>query len=447
MMEWDVIARYISGKASEEEKNAVALWAKGDEKRRGFLKDALEFYRTQQAAHSFEESDYTAQELPLQESDLASQEQSATEQSATEPHLASQEHLTTQEQRYREPHLATQEQRATETQRAWNRINPARRRRIKLYKYSAAAAAVALIIISALTLINPFSQSSSPLLSLFGERSNAELPHIKPGEERASLLLANNQVVELGPDAQQMQQLKGVSIKKEAETKKATLVIDVTGRGNEELYKLNEIVVPKYAEYQINLEEGTRVWLNSETKMKFPLKFAEGERVVYISGEAYFQVAHNPKRPFIVHLDDKTQIKVLGTEFNIRTYEENLSQSTLISGSIELIHDGVSTMVEPGKSCIVNKNTGEVTLQEADLMSVTSWKNGEFVFRNETLENIIKELSRWYQVEVKFESDNLKEERFYLYCNRTTGFEEIMYQIRKTGRINYSYKNKSIVIY
>ena len=370
---WDQIIRLINGKADDKEKKQIADWAKEDEHRKRFLKEAFEFYSKEE-------------ELFISYDD---------------------------------------------TQRAWNKVNPVRRRRTVIFKYSSVAAALVLLI-TVLTVLNPF------------QRFNDNLPHFKPGEERATLALAGESVVELGADEKN---LRNISVVKEPASKKATLVIDVKDRASEELYKLNEIVVPKYAEYQINLEEGTRVWLNSETKMQFPLKFSGNERVVHVSGEAYFQVAHNPDKPFIVHLNESTQIKVLGTEFNVRTYEGDLSQSTLISGSIELIHNGTTTMVNPGESCIVDNVTGQVDIREADIMSVTSWKNGEFVFRNETLEYIIKELSRWYDVNVVFENEELKKERFYLYFNRTTGFEEIIYQINKTGKINYMYKNKSIVIY
>lgn len=274
---------------------------------------------------------------------------------------------------------------------------------------------------------------------------NNSLPHIKPGEERANLMLAGEKRIEL--DSKTKNLAENISVVKESSSNKATLIIDVKGRTSEQLLQFSEITVPKYAEYQINLEEGTKVWLNSETKLRFPLKFGDKERVVYVSGEAYFQVAHNPDKPFIVHIDDNTKIKVLGTEFNIRTYDEQMPESTLISGSIEFIHNGVTTVVNPGESCILNKTSGTVNVREADVMKTIAWKNGEFVFRNERLDSIVTELSRWYNVDVKFENEAVKNERFYLYFDRSTGFEEIIYQINKTGKINYKYENKSIIIY
>jgi ferric-dicitrate binding protein FerR (iron transport regulator) len=319
-----------------------------------------------------------------------------------------------------------------DVQKGWSRINPKAKLRRRIYKYSASVAAAAAVIVFTILSYN----------QLFPTRDT--LPAIMPGQERAKLILADGRDINLDTKSRSLP--GNLSVIQKADDKKATLIIDIKGRAPAQIEEYNEIVVPRYAEYQINLEDGTKVWLNSETKLKFPVVFGDKQRVVYVEGEAYFQVAHNAKRPFIVNIDENTKVKVLGTEFNIRTYEGNTSQSTLISGSIEFIHNGVTTKVNPGESCILEKSTGEVTLNQADVMRIIAWKNGEFVFRNETLESIINELSRWYKVDVVFENEEIKTERFYLYFDRTVGFEEIIYKMHKTGKIKYRYQNKKIVI-
>jgi ferric-dicitrate binding protein FerR (iron transport regulator) len=319
-----------------------------------------------------------------------------------------------------------------DVQKGWSRINPKAKLRRRIYKYSASVAAAAAVIVFTILSYN----------QLFPTRDT--LPAIMPGQERAKLILADGRDINLDTKSRSLP--GNLSVIQKADDKKATLIIDIKGRAPAQIEEYNEIVVPRYAEYQINLEDGTKVWLNSETKLKFPVVLGDKQRVVYVEGEAYFQVAHNAKRPFIVNIDENTKVKVLGTEFNIRTYEGNTSQSTLISGSIEFIHNGVTTKVNPGESCILEKSTGEVTLNQADVMRIIAWKNGEFVFRNETLESIINELSRWYKVDVVFENEEIKTERFYLYFDRTVGFEEIIYKMHKTGKIKYRYQNKKIVI-
>ena len=315
--------------------------------------------------------------------------------------------------------------------KAWRNTNPIIRTRKRYFKRALPVVAASLLLI--------FS------ILLFTNRTGRqELPLIEPGTERAKLFLADGRDINLGKDTKELS--AKLPVKQKVENKKTTLTIDVKNRASAQLLEYNEIVVPRYAEYQLNLEDGTKVWLNSETKLKFPLVFGEKERTVYVEGEAYFQVSHNPDKPFIVNIDENTKVKVLGTEFNIRTYESNVSQSTLISGSIEFIHKGFITKVSPGESCSLDKASGTVSVENADIMRVVAWKNGEFVFRNETLENIINELSRWYKVDVSFENETVKNERFYLYFDRTTGFEEIIYKLHKTGKIKYEYKNRKIII-
>lgn len=317
-------------------------------------------------------------------------------------------------------------------QKAWQKVDPRVKLRKKYLKYAASiAASVAFIVFT----IFAYQELYNSLETL---------PYIKPGESKAHLILANGKDIKL--DSKPTKLLANLSIEKQIKDKKASLVINVKSRSSSESLEYNEIVVPRYAEYQINLDDGTKVWLNSETKLKFPLVFGSKERVVYVSGEAYFKVAYNANKPFIVNIDDNTKVKVLGTEFNIRTYEESSSQSTLISGSIEFIHNGIATILNPGENCFLEKSTGEVVVSQADLMRVVAWKNGEFVYRNETLENIITDLSRWYKVDVSFENEEVKKERFYLYFDRSFGFEEFIYKLHKTGKIKYRYENNKIVI-
>jgi transmembrane sensor len=372
-IEWNKINRLISGIATEQEKAEISDWASKSQSRQKFLKDAVEFYSSED-------------DVNISFGDI---------------------------------------------ERAWGRINPSIKTRKRYFRLALPVAAASLLLFFTIL--------------LFTDRTGRqELPLIEPGTERAKLLLADGRDVNLGKSTKELP--ARLPVKQKVENKKTTLTIDVKNRSSAQLLEYNEIVVPRYAEYQINLEDGTKVWLNSETKLKFPLVFGEKERTVFVEGEAYFQVAHNTEKPFIVNIDNDTKVKVLGTEFNIRTYETTSSQSTLISGSIEFIHKGNVTKVNPGESCRLDKASGTVSVENADIMRVVAWKNGEFVFRNETLENIINELSRWYKVDVSFENDVVKTERFYLYFDRTTGFEEIIYKLHKTGKIKYEYKNKKIII-
>ncbi|MFR4038072.1 MAG: FecR family protein, partial [Butyricimonas faecalis] len=157
--------------------------------------------------------------------------------------------------------------------------------------------------------------------------------------------------------------------------------------------------------------------LNSDSRIRFPDEFQANERRVY-TREVYFKVAHDEDCPFFVETGVMT-VRVLGTEFNVKAYAENEVMTTLVSGRVMVKRGLDSLTLAPGEQCEVDKQTGLLTVKEADLVTTLAWKNGEFVFKNVTLENMINELSRWYDMEVVYESEALKDDRYYIYVERS----------------------------
>jgi len=206
-----------------------------------------------------------------------------------------------------------------------------------------------------------------------------------------------------------------------------------------------EVIVPLGAEYQITLADGTRVMLNSESRIRFPDEFPMNERRVYLQGEAYFQVARDESRPFLVDTRALT-VRVLGTEFNVKAYEEARVAATLVSGRVSVTVGADSLTLVPGEQCELDKRTGELTVREADLISVLAWKNGEFVFKGVTLEEMMSELSRWYDMEVVYESENLKTNRYYIYVERSKTLEEVLDKVALTGKIKYKKSGREVII-
>lgn len=207
----------------------------------------------------------------------------------------------------------------------------------------------------------------------------------------------------------------------------------------------NEIIVPRGADYQLTLADGTRVMLNSDSRIRFPDEFQTNERRVYIQGEVYFKVAHDEDCPFFVETGVMT-VRVLGTEFNVKAYAENEVMTTLVSGRVMVKRGLDSLALAPGEQCEVDKQTGLLTVKEADLVTTLAWKNGEFVFKNVTLENMINELSRWYDMEVVYESEGLKTDRYYIYVERGKTLREVLDKIVLTGKIKYELHGKRVVI-
>lgn len=206
--------------------------------------------------------------------------------------------------------------------------------------------------------------------------------------------------------------------------------------------RFNEIIVPRYGEYQLVLSDGTRIYLNAESSLRFPDAFGN-ERKVYLTGEAYFEVARDSLRPFLVEFG-RTCVKVLGTQFNVKAYPERASFTTLVSGRVKIQCDNRVLQLEPGQQCEVREE--EMLLRDADLTAVLAWKSGEFIFKNVALEMIMNELARWYDAEVDYETEDLKEMRFYLYVGRSENLEEVMRKMALTNQVNYRISGKKITI-
>lgn len=205
----------------------------------------------------------------------------------------------------------------------------------------------------------------------------------------------------------------------------------------------SEVIVPRGAEYQLTLADGTRVILNSESSIRFPDEFHTNERRVFLHGEAYFQVAHDESCPFLVEAEAVT-VKVLGTEFNVKAYQKNDVSATLVTGRVRVAAGTDSLVLKPGQQCGVKDNI--LTVREADLVTVLAWKNGEFVFKDVTLEEMMNELSRWYDMEVEYESENLKTDRYYIYVERSKTLAEVLDKVALTGKIKYKIHGKKVIV-
>ena len=206
--------------------------------------------------------------------------------------------------------------------------------------------------------------------------------------------------------------------------------------------RFHEIIVPRCGEYRLVLSDGTRIYLNAESSLRFPDVFGD-ERKVYLTGEAYFEVTQDSLRPFLVEFEGAC-VKVLGTQFNVRAYPTGPSFTTLVSGCVKIVHKNPVLQLEPGQQCEVREE--KMLLHNADLMTVLAWKNGEFIFKDVALETIMDELARWYDMQVDYETEDLKKMRFYLYVERSENLEEVLQKIALTNQVKYRVNGKKIII-
>lgn len=208
--------------------------------------------------------------------------------------------------------------------------------------------------------------------------------------------------------------------------------------------KYHTLRVPRAADYMIILEDSTCVWLNAESELHYPVRFGVGERVVELKGEAYFKVRHDPSRPFSVKTD-RAVTRVLGTEFNFQAYAGQPFHVTLVSGSVwvSTVSDG-EVVLKPGQN-VTNTGVG-LKVEEIDVLKYTAWKDGYFYYDNTPLEEILNELGRWYDFEVAWEDEALKDLNFKFWAGRYESFERMLTRLNATGRIVMKVDGRQVVV-
>ena len=223
------------------------------------------------------------------------------------------------------------------------------------------------------------------------------------------------------------------------------LIYDTTARQEENKY--NRIEVPRGSEYWIVLPDGTRVWLNAATELKYPAAFHAKERRVYLKGEAYFEVAPDKNRPFYVETEE-VKIRVLGTVFDVNTHYTRGVRTVLVEGAVALEWgDQKEIRMKPGELADFDRTTTEVTLKEVDVTSYISWKEGYFVFEDEPLEEIMHTLSLWYDKEFLFVGKRSRALHFSGHIKRYERIETILSAITDVTGVEFRMNGQIILIH
>lgn len=218
----------------------------------------------------------------------------------------------------------------------------------------------------------------------------------------------------------------------------------------------NRVTIPRGGQYQLVLPDGTKVWLNAASTIAFPTAFTGKERRVRITGEVYFEVAPldvaaengiKEKMPFIVNVDNKAEVKVLGTHFNVNSYsdEDGSIKTTLLEGSVEVlsVETNQKYIIKPGQQAAIIEG-GSLNVKEVNTEEVIAWKNGFFYFDNTSLQNIMQQLSRWYDVKVTYEGD-VPERIFSGKIHRDVNLSEVL-EILKFTKVNFRIEDKCIIV-
>lgn len=265
--------------------------------------------------------------------------------------------------------------------------------------------------------------------------------NILPGTSKAVLTLANGQMIPLGKEA-----ADSTIITDGTQINASGSGVTYASGGESESIVYNKLEIPRRGEFCLTLSDGTRVWLNSETSIQYPVAFGAKERRVFVQGEAYFEVAKDAKKPFTVQFMSSS-VTVLGTSFNIRAYpEEKQSQATLAEGSVRIYSPGSSMLLKPGEQAEVNALSGEMVKREVEVKSFTSWKDGRFVFEQQPLEDIMRTLERWYDIRVIFKDEGTKRISLSGNMKRYGDFSQVMKMLQMTGDVRFELHGNDVYI-
>ncbi|HBA29818.1 MAG TPA: anti-sigma factor [Parabacteroides goldsteinii] len=258
-----------------------------------------------------------------------------------------------------------------------------------------------------------------------------------------TLLLENGEKIALTEESFSIQK-KDVVIKNDARNK---LVYEPQKETQNKNVQNNHLVIPKGKTYKLLLSDGTKIWLNSETEITYPTRFVGNKRVVNLIGEAFFEVAKNKEKPFIVNANGM-EVKVLGTSFNISCYTTDKTfNTTLINGSVSVkTNNKEAQTIVPSEQLTYYKESEQTTIHTVNTELFTSWINGEYIFKDTTLEEIVKKLQRWYDFSVNYEDESLKHNRYSLTADRNTNLDHLLEVISYTSNVKLERINNIINI-
>ena len=268
---------------------------------------------------------------------------------------------------------------------------------------------------------------------------------IMPGTTKAKLVLSDGKELDLEQVTGEIEMGEGEAV---VYNSKNLLSYQSAEEKESKEPEFNEMRVPKGGEYQLKLSDGTLVYLNSETTIRFPVSFSGNTREVELTGEAYFEVAHNPEKPFMV----KTAfhgIRVLGTRFNVSSYAVGGKvHTTLVEGAVAItgIGPGEEIRLKPNEQFSYDPVSREVSVNTVDVSYSTAWKDGKFRFRDERLEEIMQMIERWYNVEVEYMDEEVKEFRFGFNLERDETIDRLLRIFEQNGKIMIQTSGKVLKI-
>ncbi len=303
-------------------------------------------------------------------------------------------------------------------------------------RYAAAVIILCMLSVSAYFLFKPRQEDQiSKTASIHKEKND-----VSPGRNTAMLTLANGTTINLDSAANGALTTQGNA---KILNLNGLLSYNTVGNKSSEVV-YNTISTPRGGQYQLMLADGSKVWLNAASSLRFPASFVGKERKVELLGEAYFEVAKNAAMPFKVKVHGM-EVEVLGTHFNINSYDnESMVRTTLLEGSIKINKDDKSSLLKPGQQAQMNE-AGEIKIiSNVDVEEAIAWKEGKFQFDKADIHAIMRQLARWYDVEVEYKGN--VSSHFGGTISRDVNLSQVLNMLHLTGEVNFKIEGKKVVV-
>lgn len=305
---------------------------------------------------------------------------------------------------------------------------------------ASSAAVITTIIYIGINSLQPLPEQAANLTA------HISTTEIKPGNSKAILTLSSGQQVTLDKDST----LNIQDAKTETSIQSHNGKIEYSGSTAKAAEKniYHELYVPVGGEYYLLLNDGSKVWLNAGTRLKYPPTFSNDERLVYLTGEAYFDISKDQKRPFKV-ICSNSEISVLGTEFNVCNYTDDATSAvTLARGSVSIkaTGSGEQLNLSPGEQAVLSNQTAHLNKHQVDIRLYCSWKDGELFFDHTRLEEIMKRLSKWYDVSVDWKSPQLKNLTISGEMKKYESLNEILELLQMTQNMKFKIEGRNIIV-
>jgi ferric-dicitrate binding protein FerR (iron transport regulator) len=291
--------------------------------------------------------------------------------------------------------------------------------------------------------LNKTEQAVVPKTAVFAQKKT---PGTAPDSKKAVLILGDGSSIVLNEmNDGNIAQQGNVLIKK---IKNGLLEFKLTGEpANTAIF--NTIRTPRGSEYEVILDDGSHIWLNSATALQFPVHFINSDRRLALTGEAYFEVKSSvlpsgDKKSFIVSVDNM-EVQAVGTAFNISAYkEDDRSQTTVVEGQVKVNRNNKTKLLSPGKKLIAKDNS--VTVEDADIKQEIGWKNGDFVFHNTSLKMVMNELARWYDLDVAYDK-GVPDLHFSGEVKRTSAIKTVLEMLEYTGGVSFTMSKGMVTVH